>query len=145
MNKRDINVGGSFNGIANTGNNNSFQDTLNMSGDRVINTGGGDYYESINTSGGNFVQGNHIDMSQDLTRAATQIQELLVQLQKHGVAVDAAQEEVAADIADQARKDPTVRTKLLKWGQSLGDATVTDIVKGIIKLAIQSAAGITLP
>jgi hypothetical protein len=120
------------------GNNNSMGDN------RTINTGGGNYYESIDTSGGDYIQGNYISMSQDLTQAASQIQDLIEQLQKSGVEVDVAQEQVARDVAAQAQKNPTVRNKLVKWGQSIGDATVSDVVKGVVKLAIRSA-GIPLP
>ena len=119
-------------------------DKNNMSSNRKINTGGGNYYESISTSGGDYIQGNYINMSQDLTQAATQIQDLIEQLQKRGVAVDVAQEKVAQDVANQAQNNPTLKAKLLKWGQSLGDATVNDVVKGVVKLAIRSA-GIPLP
>ena len=116
----------------------------NMGDNRTINTGGGNYYESIDTSGGDYVQGNYINMSQDLTQAASQIQDLIEQLQKNGVSVDVAQEQVAKDVAAQAQKNPTVRDKLIKWGQSLGDATVSDVVKSVVKLGIRSA-GIPLP
>jgi hypothetical protein len=116
----------------------------NMGNNRTVNTGGGNYYESIDTSGGDYVQGNYINMSQDLTQAASQIQDLIEQLQKNGVSVDVAQEQVAKDVAAQAQKNPTVRDKLIKWGQSLGDATVSDLVKGVVKLGIRSA-GIPLP
>lgn len=115
-----------------------------MSGDRVINTGGGNYYESIRTEGGNYIQGNYINLSQDLTQAASQIQDLLQQLQKQGVTVEVAQEQVANGMADQAQNNSTMKDKLVKWGQSLGDATVSDVVKGVVKLAIRSA-GIPLP
>lgn len=115
-----------------------------MGDNRTINTGGGNYYESIDTSGGDYVQGNYTSMSQDLTQAASQIQDLIEQLQKSGVAVDVAQEQVARDVAAQAQRNPTVRNKLVKWGQSIGDATVNDVVKGVVKLAIRSA-GIPLP
>ena len=115
-----------------------------LSSDRVINTGGGSYYESINTQSGNYIQGDYINMSQDLTQAAVQIQELIEQLQKQGIAVDAACEKVANDMATQAQNNPTTKDKLVKWGKSLGDATVSDVVKGIVKLAIRSA-GIPLP
>lgn len=108
---------------------------------RVIHTGGGNYIES---NAGTYVQGNYINMSQDLAHAAVQIQELIDHLQKQGVAVDIAQEQVAKDISTEARNDPTMQDKLVKWGQSLGDATVSDVVKGIVKLAIRSA-GIPLP
>ncbi|MCC5639412.1 HEAT repeat domain-containing protein [Nostoc sp. CHAB 5844] len=115
-----------------------------MSGDRTINTGGGHYYESINTDGGNYIQGDYINMSQDLAQAAAQIQDLIEQLQKQGMTVDVAQEQVAKDIVTQAQNNPTIKAKLVKWGQSLGNATVSDVVKGIVKLAIRSA-GIPLP
>jgi hypothetical protein len=83
-------------------------------------------------------------MSQDLTHAAAQIQELIEQLQKRGATVDVAQEQVAKDMATHAQTNSTVRDKLLRWGQSLGDATVSDVVKSAVKLAIRSA-GIPLP
>jgi len=85
-----------------------------------------------------------ISMSQDLGEAVVQIQELLERLQKGGMTVDAAQQQVARDIAVQVQTDPTMKDKLLKWGQSLGDATVSDVVKGAVKLAIRSA-GLPLP
>ncbi|BAY99935.1 pentapeptide repeat protein [Tolypothrix tenuis PCC 7101] len=115
-----------------------------MNDNRTINTGGGSYYESINTGGGSYIQGDYINMSQDLSQAAAQIQNLLEQLQKRGMTVDAAQEKVAQDLADEAQNTSTMKDKLVKWGQSLGDATVSDVVKGVVKLAIRSV-GIPLP
>jgi hypothetical protein len=112
-----------------------------MGGDRHINTGGGNYIES-NT--GNYVEGNYINMSQDLPDAAREIQDLIDQLQRQGTTVTVAQDQVASDIATQAQNNPKIKEKLLKWGQSLGDATVSDVVKGAVKLAIRSA-GIPLP
>jgi len=112
-----------------------------MSGDRHINTGGGNYIES---NSGVYIQGDYINMSQDLAQAATQIQDLIEQLRKKGVAVNIAQEKVADDMANQAQSNLTIKNKLLKWGQSLGDVAVSDVVKGAVKLAIRSA-GIPLP
>lgn len=123
---------------------NLYSGETSMTENREIHLGSGSYYESINTSGGNYIQGNYINMSQDLTQAAAQIQDLVEQLQKRGTTVDVAQEQVAQDMATQAQNNPTVKDKLLKWGQSLGDATVSDVVKGAVKLAIRSA-GIPLP
>ncbi len=80
----------------------------------------------------------------DLPKAASQIQDLIEQLQKRGVTVDVAQTQVAENIATQAKNDSTMKVKLTKWGQSLGDATVSDVVKSVVKLAIRSA-GIPLP
>ncbi len=108
---------------------------------RITNVHHGNYIES-NT--GTYIQGDYIRMSPDLAQTATQIQDLIEQLQKYGMTVDVAQEQVAKDMATQAQTNPTVKDKLLKWGQSLGDATVSDVVKGAVKLAIRSA-GIPLP
>jgi|GEM_PF-976955 len=112
-----------------------------MSGDRHINTGGGNYIES---NSGVYIQGSYIDMNQDLTQAATQIQDLIEQLKNRGMTDDVAQEQVAKDMANQAQNNSAIKDKLVKWGQSLGDATVSDVVKGAVKLAIRSA-GIPLP
>jgi len=111
-------------------------------------------YDMRGSTFGNFVdtaqpgsqQSNiqHINMSQNLGEAAAQIQDLLEQLQKGGVTVDIAQEQVSRDIATQAQSDPTMKDKLVKWGQSLGEATVSDVVKGVVKLAFRSA-GLPLP
>lgn len=54
-----------------------------MSGDRIINTQ--NYYENIDTGGGNYVQGDYINMSQDLSQAASEIQSLLEKLQQQGI------------------------------------------------------------
>ena len=58
--------------------------------------------------------------------------------------VEVAQAQVVQDIATQAQNDPTMKKQLIKWSKSLGSATITDVVKGIVKLAIRSA-GIPLP
>lgn len=82
--------------------------------------------------------------AQNLAEAAEQIQQLLSQLQSKGMSTDDAQKEVANSMTVQAQNDPAMKDKLIKWGQSLGDATVSDVVKGVVKLAIRSA-GIPLP
>jgi hypothetical protein len=115
-----------------------------MNDNRTINIGSGTYNESVHTEGGNYIQGDYIDISQDLAQASAQIQDLIEQLQKRGLTVDNAKEQVAKDIVAQAQVDPKMRDKLLKWSQSLGEATVSDVVKSAIKLAIRSA-GIPLP
>ena len=112
-----------------------------MTGDRVINIDGGNYIESL---AGSYIQGDYINMSQDLTQAASQIQDLIEQLSKKEVTLDIAQEKIAKDIATQAQNDPKIKDKLLKWGQSLENPRVSDVVKAIIKLSIRSA-GISLP
>lgn len=101
-----------------------------------ISTGSGNI---VNSNSGAYVQGDYISMSQDLTHAASQIQDLLDQLRQHGVVENAAQKQVATDLASEAKKDPNVREKLQKWGESLASTTVSDVVKGIVKLACKSA------
>jgi hypothetical protein len=117
-----------------------------MSRDRIINTGGGDYIEKGDKVGRDKVIGDKFNLTpnQNLAEAAAQIQALLQQLQQQGLTVDESQAQVAQDVADQAKSDPNVKEKLLKWGQSLGSATVTDVVKGVVKLALRSA-GLPLP
>lgn len=88
-----------------------------------------------------FVQ---INMSEDLVSVATQIQSSIDRLQQQGKSPTEAQEKVAQDIATQAQKDPTAKEKLIKLGESIGTATVTDVVKGAVKLAIR-LAGIPIP
>ncbi|WP_204152064.1 hypothetical protein [Leptolyngbya sp. CCY15150] len=73
-------------------------------------------------------QDTYINLSQDLSLAAVSIQDLLDQIQKQGLAIEVAQKKVAEDIATQARKSPIMKDKLVKWGQSLGDEIVSDVV-----------------
>lgn len=102
---------------------------------------------------GNFVQGDsitvdessiNVDLSQDFTQIAPHIEMLIENLQKQGQTIDLAQSQVANNIASQVKANPTLQEKLIKWGQSLGDATVSDVAKGVVKLAIRSA-GLPLP
>jgi polyhydroxyalkanoate synthesis regulator phasin len=85
-----------------------------------------------------------INVNQDLTHVTEQIQCLIDLLQQQGKSPEEAQEKVAQDIATQAQNDPTAKEKLVKWGESIGTATVTDVVKGAVKLAIR-LAGIPIP
>jgi tetratricopeptide (TPR) repeat protein len=112
------------------------QSMSNQSG-RSIYTGGGNYIES---NSGVYVEGDYINMSQDLSEAASQIQQLLVQLQNRGVSQNDSQQQVASDLATQAKTNDTIRGKLTKWGQSLGDVaaktTVSEAIKTVITLAL---------
>ncbi len=87
---------------------------------------------------------NDFSNTQDLTQVASQIQALLAQVQQQGHSPEDAQQQVANDLAEQAMQDPTTLGKLMMWGQKLGDATITDVVKGVVKLALRSA-GVPLP
>jgi hypothetical protein len=115
--------------------NNMANQNDNTANQRIIHT---DTY--IETNNG-FVQ---INMREDLNSVAAQIQSSINRLQKEGKSSEEAEEKVAQDIAIQAQNDPTTKEKLKKWGESIGTATVTDVVKGAVKLAIR-LAGIPIP
>jgi uncharacterized protein YjbI with pentapeptide repeats len=107
--------------------------------------GGGFAAEGGIQTGGTF---NDFSSNQNLSEAATQIQQLLAQLQTQGYSQEDAQQQVAEELATQAKNDPTVMGKLVKWGQSLGDATakttVTEAATAVVKLALR-LSGIPLP
>jgi hypothetical protein len=111
---------------------------------RIINVSG-NYIES---NSGTYVQGNYVNMSQDLTQAASQIQELLMQLQKQGSTKNAAQQQVGEDLANQSRANSTVMGKLVTWGQSLADTASKTSVSEATKIVITTAlrlAGVPIP
>lgn len=115
----------------------------NMAKDSIRNIymGSGNYVEG---NSGIYAQGDYLNMSQDLPKAAEEIQKLLEKLQAQGVEINDAKDLIATDIAVKAQDDDEIKAKLMTWGASLGNATVTDVVKGIVKLAIRSA-GLPLP
>jgi Asp-tRNA(Asn)/Glu-tRNA(Gln) amidotransferase B subunit len=82
-------------------------------------------------------------MGQDLDQAASQIQDLIDQLQKLGMTDDLAREYVSNDLATQAQSNSIVKSKLLTWGQSLGSVAVNEVIKNVVK-AVLSLAGIIL-
>ena len=115
-----------------------------MNNNGTINISNGNYDEYV----ANYVQGDQINTSQDLSQAAAQIQQLLTQLQNQGASPDEAQQQAANNLARQAKNDPAVMGKLVKWGKSLGDAaaktTVTEAVTAVVKLALR-LSGMRIP
>ncbi|MBN8564240.1 MAG: pentapeptide repeat-containing protein [Leptolyngbya sp. UWPOB_LEPTO1] len=115
-------------------------------------------YDFRGSNIGNFVDtaqaGSHqsnvqyINMSQDLTQAAQQIQDLLQQLQTQGVTVEDSQQQVATDMAKQAETNPAMMGKLVLWGKAMAnkasETTVSEAAKMVLTLALK-AAGIPLP
>ncbi len=85
---------------------------------------------------------------QSLVEAAAEIQQLLIQLETQGYSPKNAQQKVAADLATQAKSDPKAKSKLVRWGQDLGDASangiIGDVAVEVIKLALR-LAGIPVP
>jgi uncharacterized protein YoaH (UPF0181 family) len=112
-----------------------------MSGDRIINTGGGTYNESIHGNSIN-LQGNYRNISQDLSQSATQIQQLLNQLQTQGYSSEEAQHKVAKDLATQAKNEPNTRNKLAKLGRYLGDAAANGLIGEAVVEVVKTALGL---
>jgi len=85
----------------------------------------------------------YINMSQDLTQAAQQIQDLLQQLQNQGVTVEDSQQQVADGIAKQAEVNPTMMGKLVLWGKAMAnkasETTVSEAAKIVFTLALKAA------
>ncbi|MCY6494102.1 pentapeptide repeat-containing protein [Leptolyngbya sp. GGD] len=90
----------------------------------------------------------YVNMSQDLTQAAQQIQDLLQQLQNQGVTVEDAQQQVSTEMAKQAETDPTLMGKMVLWSKAMAnkasETTVSEAAKMVLTLALK-AAGIPLP
>ncbi|MDJ0899500.1 MAG: COR domain-containing protein [Xenococcus sp. MO_188.B8] len=99
---------------------------INIS-DRVINILKGNYNENI--------QGHYFE------EAAAEIQKLLNQLQQNNeVSLEQAQQQTAKDLATQAQNDSTLKDRLIKLvqfvGENAGKTVISEGVKGVIKLLL---------
>jgi uncharacterized lipoprotein len=108
---------------------------------------GGNLNQSIQ-GGYTQIHGNQINMSQDLSQAAAQIQQLLTQLQSQGYSSTDAGKKVANDWANEAKTDPKAKSKMVKLGQYVRDAATSSVIGEatveVIKLALR-LSGIPLP
>lgn len=108
---------------------------------------GGNFNQSVE-GGYTQIHGNQINMSQDLAQAATQIQQLLTQLEYQGYSSSDAQQKVASDWASEAEKDQKAKSKMVKLGQFVRDAATSSVIGEatveVIKLALR-LSGIPLP
>ncbi len=116
-----------------------------MSGDRIINMSGGTYNESIQggyVQGDSInIQGNYINISQDLSQFISQIQHHLTQIQaERKCSPDEAQKFVAAELANQAKSQPNIKQKLAKLGQYVRDGAANGLIGQaaveVIKIAL---------
>ena len=117
-----------------------------MSGNRNIYMGaGGNYNESIQ---GDYIQGDRINISQDLPQAAAQIQQLLYQLQSQGYSQADAQHKVANDWANEANNDSKAKGTLVKLGDYINNTAANGVIGQaaveVIILALRFS-GIPLP
>ncbi|MGD1953355.1 MAG: pentapeptide repeat-containing protein [Leptolyngbyaceae cyanobacterium] len=114
---------------------------------RIFNVDAGSTLNYVESNDGSIVQGNYIEMSDDLVESASKIQDLLDQLQRQGMSPEMAKRQVAGDLVKQVNNDPSVKEKLVKLGHLLGttaaQTTVSDLAKGTLKLAL-STVGISL-
>jgi uncharacterized protein YjbI with pentapeptide repeats len=88
------------------------------------------------------------EQKQTLTEAATEIQNLLKQLQSEGFSLDDAQKQVASDLLNRVQNNPTFKSRLESWARYLGDAAanglIGEAVVTVFKSVLQSQ-GIPLP
>jgi uncharacterized protein YjbI with pentapeptide repeats len=100
---------------------------------------------STHTEYGTYIGGNYINMSHDLTQAATEIQQLLQQLQtQEGLTLDVAQDRIATELGNQANSNETIKQKLRNWGASLATGTVNEVIISSVIRAACNIAGIPL-
>ncbi len=108
---------------------------------------GGNFNQSVQ-GGYTQIHGNQVNMSQDLSQAAAQIQQLLTQLQSQGYSSTDAQQKVAKDWANEANSDPKAKSRMVKLGQYVRDAATNSVIGEatieVIKLALR-LSGIPLP
>ena len=83
-------------------------------------------------------------MNQSLDVASHEIRALVDKLLKEGMTSEAAQTHIAEELSSQAKRDQSVREKLLQWAEELTKSTVSEVAKNVVKTAIR-LAGIPLP
>ena len=91
-----------------------------MTGNRFINTEGGNYNESIQ---GNYLQGNYYAAAQEqnLAEAAAEIQKLLEQLeQSYSTGTTAGKMAIATEAISQIESNPTLTARILSALQAGG-------------------------
>jgi hypothetical protein len=116
-----------------------------MTNNPIINTGNGIQNNGSISIGRDYIQqGDSINMSQDLSQTDVQIQELLTELQTQGYSPEDAQKQAASKLATEAQNNPTFKSTLVKWGQSLGDTATKTTVTEVVKLALR-LSGVPLP
>jgi hypothetical protein len=82
------------------------------------------------------------EQKQTLAEAATEIQDLLKQLQSNGFSLDDAQKQAASDLVNRAQNNPTFKSRLESWARYLGDAAanglISEAVVTVLKSVLQS-------
>ncbi|MEP0870054.1 hypothetical protein NDA01_09580 [Trichocoleus desertorum AS-A10] len=115
-----------------------------MSGDRSINTGGGNYIHSLkgNYIQGNYIQGNSTEVNQDFSQVVIHIQQRLAQLQdERKYSSEESQRIVATELANQAKSQPALKQKLITLGKYVRDGVANGLIGQaaveVVKIALQ--------
>ncbi|WP_204137301.1 hypothetical protein [Halomicronema sp. CCY15110] len=87
---------------------------------------------------------NDLSQTEDLTEAASKIQQLLTQLQSQSASEDVAHDEAAKALAAQAQQDPTLMGKLVNWGKALGGDASKAATSEAAKVAGGQAAKVVI-
>jgi hypothetical protein len=123
-----------------------------MSGDRNINMGGGTYNErNINMGGGTYneavygnsinIQGNFININQDLSQTAVQIRDNLFNFEKQGYTPEEAQIKVADELKTQLDK-PGFRQHLNQLGRYVKTEAANGVIGEIAVIGIKVVLGL---
>jgi hypothetical protein len=88
------------------------------------------------------------EQKQTLAEAAVEIQQLIKQLETQGYSPEAAQQQVASDLAKRVQSNPEAKSKLAEWGKYLGNAAANGLIGEaavtVLKLVAQ-LVGIPIP
>jgi hypothetical protein len=88
-----------------------------------IYTGGGNYNENINGDQIEIYGDVTININQDFSEVAQQITELIKEMKNQGYSEEDAKTQIVTELAEEARKKPKVRKKLLNWKKSFSTNT----------------------
>ncbi len=114
-----------------------------MSQGRYINTGGGNYNESIQ---GNYIETNYIksslhssiNLNQPAEEVAIQIQALSAQLKAEGRDPAKIDQEIANVLVAEVRKQPSLGAKLIELLKYFGSSAAGGLIgEGAVRLALQ--------
>jgi len=113
------------------------------------------FYGNIGNAAGNVegdqktVQHNYApEQKQTLAEAAAEIQQLLKQLETQGYSPEAAQQQVASDLAKRVHSNPEAKSRLAQLIRYLGDAAANGLIGEAVVTVLKSAAqlaGIPIP
>ena len=113
-----------------------------MSGNRIINMGGGSYNESVQGNvvniAGNYTQGDSVDLSQ----LVLEINRRLENGMADGTSMLESQQKVAKELALEAKARPELMKKLTQLGKFTGNAAAGGVIGDAALIVIKIALGL---